>query len=194
MKKIILLGVLIISCTSVFAQMQNYDNVRLMEFELGVGLNKAHTMGGGVAHVGIQFFFEPRINLPDTPFDISLQFSIGEFQRQRDILGNDDDVTNRGMVITGVDYNFRKWQRVSLFGGLGIGLGFMDGNGMYVDHANKDMVFYKYYPDRSFVLNPRIGAEFFNHLRVTLEYKWMRKPYSYFALNIGGVFGGGLKK
>ena len=194
MKNIILAILLVFVSQSLPAQ--DYNHVCRMEFELGIGLNKGNTLNGGVAKVGHHFYLEPRFNIINTPFDIGLQATIGRFRRTSDLLA--EKLTHKCILLVCSDYNWRKWKSLSLFAGLGAGMAFvkndatriMDygspGGGWGIDND--------IYDGKSFVVNPRIGAEFFNHLRVTLEYKWMRKPYSYFALNIGGVFGGGLKK
>lgn len=46
-------------------------------------------------------------------------------------------------------------------------------------------------------LMPRIGGEFFHHLRLTADYKWIsRLPdnYGYWSCTMGIVLGGGHKK
>lgn len=44
-------------------------------------------------------------------------------------------------------------------------------------------------------MNPRVGVELFDHLRITAEYKaTFKKKRNYMALNIGYSFGGGRKK
>jgi hypothetical protein len=45
-----------------------------------------------------------------------------------------------------------------------------------------------------FILSPRIGVEFFRHVRLTCYSKICMKAYNNVGLSIGYAFGGGLKK
>lgn len=47
------------------------------------------------------------------------------------------------------------------------------------------------YKDNTHVFCPRVGVEFINRIRLTAEYRIMKKEYSFFGLNLGVVFGGG---
>lgn len=189
MKKIILTIILaLVIAPSLWSQ--NRTDVRAFEFEIGTGFTKGVNYIGMKGDVGIQFLMEARLNLKESPFDIGMQFSLGGFTRKGASRYIYDYTISPRPLITFVDYNYRKWKNVSLFGGLGIGMA---------------AVYYKYesmYPegfddkvqDWSFVANPRIGAEFFDHIRLTFDYKLLRQEYSFWGLTVGFVFGGGLKE
>lgn len=166
---------------------------RPFEFEAGVGINMAGKINGGAADIGLRFFIEPRLNIVNTPLDVGLQLSKSSFTRQEDIYGREHEIEHKWMLVTFVDYNLREWDRVVPFAGLGIGAAAVDNTSSWLDsdtgRRKDDTVF-----DRSFVFNPRIGVELYDHVRITAEYKWMRKEYSFWGLSIGVVFGGGQKK
>jgi len=42
--------------------------------------------------------------------------------------------------------------------------------------------------------SPRVGAEFFNRIRLTMDYKLLPKEYTFLGVSLGFVFGGGPKK
>ncbi len=170
---------------------QNNTNVRRVEFEIGTGVIMGHKIDGTTSEGGMQLFFETRLNLDNTPFDVGLQALFGYVNRQGDIYGRDHETRYQGLMATFVDYNYRRWKRVALFGGIGVGFAAVNHDISWVESGRitSALVY-----DRSFVLNPRIGVELFNHLRFTLEYKLMKREYSFFGLSIGGVFGGGYKK
>jgi hypothetical protein len=98
-------------------------------------------------------------------------------------------------LVTFVDHNWRGWRRVSLFAGAGVGMSAVDWE-FYEYRSDLERAVWDTYRDRSFVFNPRVGAEFFNRVRLTVEYKWMvtASEYSFFGLTVGGVFGGGRKR
>lgn len=192
MKKIIISFILAV-VSFAGANAQN-NNVRRVEFEIGAGFNKGAEINGAKADLGIYMFMEARLNVIETPFDVGLQTMITAISRGEDIYGRDYIARFRGSLTTFVDYNFRRWKNIAPF--VGLGIGFTGVNGEYSWSApelgsgrDSAIVF-----DRSFILNPRIGVEFFDHLRITFEYKLMRREYSYFGISIGGVLGGGQKK
>lgn len=190
MKKYVVL--IVLTMVSFGLNAQNYNDVKRVEFEIGGGFITGTKIDGGIPQIGMQLFAETRLNVTGTPFDVGLQASFGYFNRKENMFGYETDVRNRGTLVTFVDYNFRKWKRTALFGGLGIGMSAVNYEYSWIDEEtdrrNHDTAF-----DRSFVVNPRIGVELWNHLRITAEYKLMKREYSYFGLNIGGVFGGGYR-
>lgn len=193
MKKLLIAGIALLLSSGIYAQ--NYNAVRRMEYELGIGLNKGHEFNGAAAKTRIQIYAEIRMNVKDSPFDIGLQGMFGYFERQRNtgnfIWQSDSgwsETMRSGSLVTFADYNFRRWKNIAPFVGLGIGMSAIeDEYGVGAECPER-------YYDTAFVLNPRIGVEFFNHLRITVEYKRMQREYSFFGFNIGVVFGGGYKK
>lgn len=190
MKKYVLVIFLMFVSLGLYAQ---NNNVKQLEFEIGGGFNLGGKIYNGSSKIGMQIFFEPRLNIANSPFDVGLQAALGYFDRNEDSFGRANTVRHRGMLVTFVDYNYRKWNNVALFGGLGVGFSAVNYESSWIDSSTgrrtKDTVF-----DRSFVVNPRVGIELWNHLRFTLEYKLMKKEYSYVALNVGFTFGGGYRK
>lgn len=193
MKKRLLAGIALLLSSGVCAQ--NYNAVRRMEYEVGIGLNKGHGLYGTAAKPRIQLYAEIRMNMKDSPFDIGLQGMLGYFERQRSAgyfgwqsdSGWSETIRSKSLV-TCADYNLRRWKNIAPFVGLGIGMSAIeDEYGVGAECPER-------YYDTAFVLNPRIGAEFFNHLRITVEYKRMQREYSFFGFDIGVVFGGGYKK
>ncbi|MEG0807612.1 MAG: hypothetical protein RR410_04595 [Alistipes sp.] len=191
MKKLLISGVFVLLVISAYTQ--NYNSVRRMEYEVGIGVNKAHKINEAVAKAGLQLYLETRMNIIDTPFDIGVQALFGSFDRKPDYALYEHTIRYRGTLVFLTDYNLRKWKRVQPFVGLGLGMSFVDDtHSRYEPDMSRRMEQTSY--DRSFVFNPRIGVELFSHVRVTAEYKWMKKDYSYFGFNLGFVFGGGLRR
>ena len=122
---------------------------------------------------------EARNNFPGTPFDVSFQGMLGSFSRKNDNLTVN---INGGVTVFG-DYNWRLGRRAAPFAGVGAGMVFVESRGLSTAAVR----------EKTFVFNPRIGVELFEHLRITLEYKWMKAPYSFLGLNVGFAFGGGRK-
>ncbi len=193
MKRIFL--VIVLCAASFAASAQNSGDVKMLEFEVGLGGNIGtskiwnHTPMPGFT----LFYLEPRLNIPQSPLDVALQVSMGvsvkgygtaEYPggRYRD----EWKANYKPTLVAFADYNWRLWDRTSLFAGLGLGMAMVDVD--YPDSGGGGG-----FSDRSMILNPRVGAEFWNHLRVTFEYKLMKKDYSYFGLSIGCAFGGGWK-
>ena len=85
MKKLLVLSLLFFVSWSVPAQ--NYNHVRRMEFEVGMGVSKAHKIDGAAAKAGMQLYLETRMNVVDTPFDVGLQIMLGAFDRKQSAIG-----------------------------------------------------------------------------------------------------------
>lgn len=189
MKKLLVLSLLFFVSRSVPAQ--NYNHVRRMEFEVGMGVSKAHKIDGAAAKAGMQLYLETRMNVVDTPFDVGLQIMLGAFDRKPNYAEYEQTIRYRGIMSFGADYNLRRWKHVAPFVGIGLGMAFVDNTYSPYKSASRREEITDY--DRSVVFNPRIGVELFSHLRITAEYKWMKKDYSFFGFNVGFVFGGGRK-
>ncbi len=201
MKRLLLSIALCTVVLSAIAQNREQENskVKIFELELGVGAGMGSARLGPYSpspHPGLYVFIEPRLNIPASVFDVGIQLSIG---RSSDNPRPSDpgyyySAKYNSTVVTFVDYNLRKWRNISLFGGIGVGISAIDR-------------IYPTYPEElggrlerdasslnTFVFNPRIGVEFWDHLRVTVEYKCMKREFSLFGITVGGVFGGGDKK
>ena len=174
-----------------FAQ-KNNTNVKAFEFEVGAGFAAGSKDGMPSMIPGPQFLLEARTNLKDTPWDLGFQLAYGGIYRNDRF--HNYATTNRFSMVAFTDYNFRYWDRICPFAGIGVGRTTIRSE--FPDSSSESLepaVLSSTYP--ALVLNPRVGVEFFNHLRLTAEYKWtFDRRSSYFALNIGFAFGGGLKK
>ena len=196
MKRILLfLLFLPIASLGVFAQ--DYNNVSVFEFEIGAGLNHGNIKDAskGEKRMLPLFFIEPRFNIKNSPLDISWQASVGGSSIKgatKDSHVYDFDVTFLTSVFY-FDYNYRKWENVSLFGGIGLGRSLVSIDDDPVDNMALENHECNHF-ESAFVFSPRVGAEFFNCIRLTAEGKIMRKYSSYYALNIGIVMGGMVKK
>jgi hypothetical protein len=188
---LILLFFCCFATTTAFAQMGDYGDVRSFEGEVGFGVTAGGRARGVSVTPGLSLFAEVRYNIPKSPFDVGLQGYLGSFDRDNVVIaGNSFDmhIMPRLLTVYG-DYNFRKWKRVSLFGGVGAGYAYVINQRNATGHS-----FGKTLRERFFAFSPRIGAEFFNHIRLTLDYKLISKDYSCFGANLSFVFGGGMQK
>ncbi|MDR2911824.1 MAG: hypothetical protein LBV38_00770 [Alistipes sp.] len=170
-------------------QKQDYADVRAFELEVGAGINKG--IGSGIAAINGGLFLELRHNIPDTPFDVGIQGSLNQFDRDNLVIegrsGSSVHIMPRLAVVYG-DYNLRKWRRVSLFGGVGLGYA----NIFTQTHVPGYLV-YNSSHEKFLAFSPRIGAEFFNRARLTLDCKIVSKNYSFLWASLGFVFGGGYR-
>lgn len=158
------------------------QKVRSLEFEVGGGYAMATALGKRLD--ALELFLELRSNIPCSKFDIGVQICLAG---TLDDESYNSEKNNQNLKETGtfmipfVDYNFRRGRKVSYFVGSGIG--------MMNSKINNDNTY------SSISIVPRIGMEFFNHLRLTLDYRWNpRGEYNYTGLSVGVVFGGGVKK
>ena len=169
--------------------------VRRIEGEIGLGLVFATgKLQFDRVNTGATGHIELRYNLRRQPIDVGVQVSGAIFHRESDMAGR---LKFRGWNLLAVsDYNYRRGRRVSLFGGLGLGYASII-NSAPITFDNTQPHWGRISTgDKtgSFCVMPRIGVEFFNHLRLTLDYKWQEKANCHFSLTLGGVFGGGRKK
>jgi len=182
------LGVLfIVTLIALNLSAQDYNIVEQIEFEFGSGIISSNKYDGASAKMGVNLFMETRLNVVNTPFDIGLQAMTGYFEREDDKYELEQEINNGGLV-TFVDYNFREWKNIAVFSGLGIGLAAIDNRYISEGVTSNDI------SDCSFILNPRMGVEVYNHFRITAEYKLMNSGYSFAGINVGIVLGGGYHK
>lgn len=155
---------------------------RSLEFEVGGGYAMATALGKRLD--ALELFLELRSNIPCSKFDIGVQICLAgtlddeSYNSENHIKYLKETGT---FMIPFVDYNFRRGRKVSYFVGSGIG--------MMHSKINNDNTY------SSISIVPRVGMEFFNHLRLTMDYKWNPKgEYNYAGISVGVVFGGGVKK
>ena len=104
-----------------------------------------------------------------------------------------DFKTENVLVVT--DYNFRRYNKISFFTGIGLGYATLDNSlPISFDDSKPNWGgFLTGYKKGSFCFMPRIGVELFHHLRMTLDYKLQEKANRHFGFSLGVVFGGGRK-
>ncbi len=174
------------SVFTISAQNNNYRNVRSFEGEVGAGgLFEAGAGEPGRSVPGFSVFVEGRHNFRNSTMSIGLQGSFGQWDRKNIALddagpGPHNERLKPLMLTIYGDYNLRRWKSVSLFAGGGVG-------GAYFTDRT---VLSNYY----ILLSPRIGAELWHRLRVTVDLKTTISDYTFFGVNVGYVFGGGLKR
>ncbi len=192
MKKTVILFVMFLAACPLFAR-YDYDNVRSFEFELGAGGTVAFNRNWGSSPVGLNLMSELRYNIPTNNFDVAFQFMLGSCDWAENESGYSYDVRYKSLLVTFVDYNWRKWKNFSIFAGMGLGYGAIDAT---FHNKNAENVFERSDTsfDRSFILNPRAGIELFDHLRLTAEFKYLMTGNPFAGLNVGFVFGGGKRK
>lgn len=163
------------------------NDVKRIEVEAGGGFIRGNRYMDNPSKIGMLLFLEVRNNFPGTPFDISLQGSLGSFSRKN----SEVRVNFNGGMAFFADYNWRFSRKVAPF--LGLGAGFYCVETASLETAEDGNMVMNRLPETVFVINPRFGLELFEHLRITLEYRWMKNPYSFLGLNVGFAFGGGRK-
>ena len=149
------------------SRMENKEwNTYHFEFEPFLGLSS-----GGIV-VGI----EARYNF-DKPWDVGINIA-GDFKGER---------------ITAVgDYNFLKGKRATLFGGLGAGwantriLNIYEAIDKYGDACAAPL-------SSCVCFYPRVGVEFFEHLRLTAAVNTYNMTKAEFAITLGAAICGGSK-
>jgi len=179
--------------TAVSANAQGeFGDVKPFEFEAGFGMATGGKSNGTKVTPGAALYIEGRYNIQNSPFDVGLQGYLSNFDRDNVMVDGrrlDMHIMPRLVTVYG-DYNFRQWKRVSLFGGLGLGCAHVINQrqgetGFGIGNTVRD---------NFFAVTPRIGAELFNHIRLTVDYKIISKDYSCLGINLGFAFGGGVRK
>ena len=124
--------------------------------------------------IGLLSSVELRYNFRSVPMDVGVM-------SMNDIRAGDCELCNgsfEGNVtfLAVSDYNFRRGERVSYFAGVGVGATFY----------NADTT--------KLCIMPRVGMEFFNHLRLTMAYMAGPNAKNTLNLTLGVAIGGGRKK
>ncbi|MBR3302735.1 MAG: outer membrane beta-barrel protein [Bacteroidales bacterium] len=192
MKKLIVLifALCLLNCPTLYSQ----NRVRAIEGGLFVGLGSGtNKCGYKSMAVGVGLGAELRYNFQNLPIDLGIQYSLSMVNRKYEkTLYYDPDPTTRSkssnLLLIG-DYNFNRGNKVSVFVGLGTGLAKFEDSAP----AEESALGRVFIGDRrySFCFMPRVGVEFFNRLRLSVEYKIEEKANSNIAFNIGFAFGGG---
>lgn len=164
-------------------------NVQMLEGEIRAGLTvPLGAYHGGSAQVSGDLGIEGRYNFRNSPWDCGLMLELSTARRGFNHLYDDDYdrwQSNRtlGLAILG-DYNIRQGRKVNPFIGAALGVAF------------NDVVGDKYFPTNgtSILFAPRVGVEFFHHIRLMTQFNICRKGYNNFSLTLGFVIGGRLKR
>ncbi len=184
-KYLFLFFVACLSCNLSFGKNNNTD-VKAFEFEVGAGMAVGSRAGFQSMIPGPQFLLEARTNLKDTSWDLGSQLAFGGIYHKDN--SHSYATVNRFSMVAFTDYNFRYWDKICPFAGIGLGRTTIRSEFPSATESGSAITS----TNPAFILNPRIGVEFFNHLRLTAEYKCtFDKRSSYFALNLGFAFGGG---
>ena len=132
--------------------------------EFEMGFGSGAAIWLGKSCASLEFKMELRCNLPRSHWDLGMYFAVAE-------------------AVDGIQYD-----KVNhLYLGKKISYFFGGGLGMYTSRING-------YTDAGMCFMPRAGAEFFNRLRLTADYKWnLQGTYDYLNFSVGFVIGGGRK-
>lgn len=179
---------------SVNAKAENDTDFRRFEFEVGAGMTMGARNGFDKANPGIKMFLEARTNLKDSPLDLGFQISVTNHEKK----SGDSRYSFRELfgLTTFADWNFRCWKNIAPFAGIGVGMSMVE------QSSNNEGTVIFGGGGAGASVAPRIGAEFFNHIRLTAEYKVFYKGNgditgkcsNHFALTLGYAFGGGKRK
>lgn len=159
---------------------QNFEGEAAVGLSMPLGSYRA-----GHSEAGVGLGLALRYNVPSTPLDAGVFVRLDCAQRSFPESGYSGNQNNRALCI-GVSgaWNFRQGRKVNPFAELGIGV------------AQNDVVGSRAYPVKStsaaFV--PKIGCEFFHHIRVHAYCQFSRKGFNTYGLSLGVVIGGRAKK
>lgn len=169
------------------AQAQETREVGKFEAEVGAGFPFLAKRYNGKYEPGWFLHAEGRYNFRPAPVDIGLQFQIGALYREwRETAVNRDYHFYTTSVVS--HYNFRRTKNVSPFVGCGVGFSIVT-----VNHSDWDAIDRKEH-DFAASIAPRIGVEFFHHVRLSVAYLLMNKEYSNMEVSVGVVLGGGHRR
>lgn len=168
-------------------QAQEAREAGKFEGEIGAGIPFLGKKYGGTFEPGWAAYAEGRYNFRSIPVDIGLKFQTGEFYRTWDRAAfNGDYRFYTASVVS--HYNFRRTKNVSPFVGCGVGVSVFTAH--YYDFEVIDCKEH----DFAACIAPRIGIEFFHHVRLSAAYLLMNKQYGNMEVSIGVVLGGGRRK
>lgn len=180
-----------------FESVAQTTDVRRFEWEVGLGLaDGLSSLNLDKCTPGPKLYTELRYNIKALPIDLGIHATSSYFWRSAEQVQNINRLKTSSVNIMAVaDYNFRRGKNLSIFAGVGLGLGILDITAP-LSFDNTQMNWSGYITgDRAerLAFMPRIGVELWNHLRVTLALTTQEKANNQYTLNIGVVFGGGRK-
>lgn len=166
---------------------QEAREVGKFEAEIGAGIPFLGKKYGGTFEPGWAAYAEGRYNFRSVPADIGLKFQTGTFYRTWDGFTFNGDYHYYATSVVS-HYNFRRTKNVSPFVGCEAGFSVLTAH--YYDFEVIDRKEH----DFAACIAPRIGVEFFHHVRLSVAYLLMNKEYSNMEVSIGVVLGGGRRK
>lgn len=175
MKTQFIIALLVLISYNIHAQ----ERVGLIEGEVALGLV------GGAGHDSFassqsgEVAAEMRINILGSPLSLGLQFGVVKYSREGEKSYRHEHTTLYA------DYNHRPHSPFNLFAGIGLGYG--ETVRSATDHTPSSPISAF---GQHFVVAPRLGAELFNTLRLTLESKIISREYTYWGMTLGFVVGG----
>lgn len=192
-KRITILLATLMCCATSFAQRVD---VRRFEGEIGVGLvNGVNSFVLDDCSVGPRIYGELRYNFHTLPIDVGLQASGSFFHREAD--SQAERLKSKSFNVMAVaDYNFFRGRTISLFAGVGVGLGVLEMSyPISIKESNAHWAGYSTGEGKNKpCFSPRIGVELFNHLRLSVHYVVEERANNHIGFSIGGVIGGGRKR
>lgn len=138
---------------------------------------------GGCAKGNALLGAELRYNFKQSPWDCGIL--IVELDVARRGYGYSDSRLRTATFGILGDYNFRQGRKINPFAGLVVGGGVLEPIGSFTLNPNHH---------GSMVFMPRVGCEFFRHIRLTASTTLSRKGYNTFNIALGIVIGGRPKK
>lgn len=204
MKRIVLLVLILIAfANQTLGQVRKEKEVTFIEMDIGIGsayplsnpiyFKYAQRDNRLVVKPSLYNEFELRVNLAGRPHSLGVQYATADFHK---VMGDVCEHISLENVTAFYDYNFRQGTWFNPFIGMGIGYSNV---AHFLADMNSDIRNPWWQPlnERLYgavCFTPRIGIEFFSHLRITFAMTYIDKYASFYGFTIGGVFGGGKKK
>lgn len=179
---------------------QNYKHVKPLEIEAFIGpVYNLQLEYRGRSINAITVGIEGRYNITNSPFSLGVRTSYTHYHTR----SNPYSIQYQSYNFSGTfDYNFRYWKKINLFAGIGTGLSIIDmfcytnlplivqpTNGVKASNCPYGGLILPW-NEYKMNFNPRVGAEFYNRIRVTTGFNFEEKKESYFYMTIGFVLGG----
>ena len=162
-----------------------YDGV----FELGVTINHFSKAGDTFRPDKLGFYGEYRVDIsPVVDFGVQLYTTFGKGSYSRDSEPYGPDIRFwQGAPLVVTDVNLMPYSALNPYIGLAFGPGFGYMKGEFDDKGEWT---------QALVINPRVGIELFECLRMSIHYQWYLNNWSKFShcgIGISWVFGGGMR-
>lgn len=178
------LAFLLIILTVQLAKAQNEADDTFKKFKVDVSLGYAIPQGSGTKG-GIIFVIEPKYAVLQQ-FSVGLRMEAAALVDNLDYNGNSGTVTVLGSYLATGDYYFTN-SKFRPFAGIGAGV-YRSASGTFVDGNNTSTT----QTASQFGFMARGGFEL-GHLRVGIEYNFLKENAGYLGLKLGVCFGGGRK-